>query len=211
MIRFSILIVLTLALCIFNSGCDSEPSTAEVNDPVVNNSPPAVNSPIIPTPEPEPEPSTPEISAEEQLNLGLMYFNGKGVPVDYKKAMKWIRLAAEQGDAEAQNILGVAYHDGKGVPQTYKEAVKWYRLAAEQGHAIAQGNLGIMYGRGRGVPQDYKEAYIWYSLANAGSGEDQKTFILARIESFKALLSPEQLAEAQEEATARFKQIEERQ
>jgi TPR repeat protein len=32
-----------------------------------------------------------------QTNLGLMYSKGKGVPQDYKTAVKWYRLAAEQG------------------------------------------------------------------------------------------------------------------
>ena len=39
-----------------------------------------------------------------QYNLGLMYNNGDGVPQDYKEAVKWYRLAAEQGYAKAQPI-----------------------------------------------------------------------------------------------------------
>ena len=55
-----------------------------------------------------------------------------------KNALKWFRLAAEQGLAEAQNDLGYMYKEGQGVTQDYKEALKWYRLAAEQGHAEAR-------------------------------------------------------------------------
>ena len=32
-----------------------------------------------------------------QHNVGLMYDNGDGVPQDYRKAVQWYRLAAEQG------------------------------------------------------------------------------------------------------------------
>jgi len=32
-----------------------------------------------------------------QNNLGVMYDSGRGVPQDYKTAVKWYRLAAEQG------------------------------------------------------------------------------------------------------------------
>ena len=40
--------------------------------------------------------------APAQSNLGLMYYHGKGVPQDYKTAVKWFTLAAEQGrDAQA--------------------------------------------------------------------------------------------------------------
>ena len=70
-----------------------------------------------------------------------MYANGEGVPEDDKEAVKWYRLAAEQGHAQAQYNLGLMYANGEGVPEDDKEAVKWYRLAAEQGHAQAQSTL----------------------------------------------------------------------
>ena len=35
-------------------------------------------------------------SEAAQFNLGLMYYNGQGVPKDYKKAAKWYRMAADQ-------------------------------------------------------------------------------------------------------------------
>jgi len=82
-----------------------------------------------------------------------MYVLGRGVSEDYAEALKWYRLAAEQGYADAQYALGKAYDDGEGVPQDYAEAVKWYRLAAERGQPDAQFNLGVMYAMGQGVPQ----------------------------------------------------------
>ena len=72
-----------------------------------------------------------------------MHSKGLGVPQDYKEAVKWYRLSAEQGVAQAQYKLGWMYSNGLGVPQDYKEAVKWYRLSAEQGDAQAQYNLGV--------------------------------------------------------------------
>ena len=32
----------------------------------------------------------------------MIYYNGRGVPQDYKEAVKWYQLAGEQGNAEAQ-------------------------------------------------------------------------------------------------------------
>ncbi len=46
-----------------------------------------------------------------------MYDNGRGVPQDYQEALKWYRLAAEQGNAIAQYNLGFMYDNGEGVPQ----------------------------------------------------------------------------------------------
>ena len=37
--------------------------------------------------------------ADSQSNLGRMYANGLGVPKDDKLAVKWYRLAADQGNA----------------------------------------------------------------------------------------------------------------
>ena len=42
-----------------------------------------------------------------QLNLGLMYHGGQGVPQDSQEAAKWFHKAAEQGAAKAQFSLGV--------------------------------------------------------------------------------------------------------
>jgi len=76
--------------------------------------------------------------AEAQFNLGRMYDNGEGVPEDDKQAVKWYRLAAEQGHAEAQINLGVMYRDGTGVRKDDKEAIKWWQKATEQGSIGAQ-------------------------------------------------------------------------
>jgi TPR repeat protein len=85
--------------------------------------------------------------APAQLNLGLMYSNGDGVPQNYTEALKWFRLAADQGDAAAQSNLGHMYDNG-GVRRDYAEALKWYRLAADQGDGVPPFNLGVMYDNG---------------------------------------------------------------
>jgi len=40
--------------------------------------------------------------AEAQLNLGDMYSDGEGIAKDDREAVKWYRLAAEQGNKIAQ-------------------------------------------------------------------------------------------------------------
>jgi TPR repeat protein len=71
-----------------------------------------------------------------QYRLGEMYNKGEGVPQDYKEALKWYRMAAEQGDTEAQYNLGVMYYDGKGVIVDYVEAYKWILLAGINGKNV---------------------------------------------------------------------------
>jgi TPR repeat protein len=100
-----------------------------------------------------------------QTILGLMYYNGRGVPQDYAQGVAWFRKAAAQGNSVAQDELGRAYRFGRSVPQDYAEAASWFRKAAEQGHAEAEFSLGLAYEKGRGVPQDYEQALTWYLKA----------------------------------------------
>jgi hypothetical protein len=64
---------------------------------------------------------------------GFIYHEGKRVPQNSTEALKWYRLASDQGDPAAQFILGAMYDKGDGVSQDYKEVVKWYRLAVVRG------------------------------------------------------------------------------
>ena len=127
-----------------------------------------------------------------------MYDNGQGVPQDDAQALKWYRLAADQGIAAAQSYLGLMYDYGRGVPQDDAHALKWYRLAADQGIAAAQNNLGLMYDYGQGVPQDYVEAHKWFNLAAASvsSGDTRERAVKARDELAK-MMTPAQVARAQ--------------
>jgi len=152
---------------------------------------------------------------EAQLNLGLLYEKGQGVPQDYAealkwnlkaaeqgnaKALKWYRKAAEQGNAEAQFHLGLMYDKRLGVPQDYAEAVKWYREAAEQGFVEAQTNLGIMYFTGQGIPRDYVLAHMWFDIAASRNPASEKSK-RKRTEIFRntaaSKMTPAQIAEAQ--------------
>lgn len=94
-----------------------------------------------------------------------MYLSGQGVPQNTAEAIRWYRLAAEQGYAIAQHNLGSIFASGHGAPQNFAEAAKWFRLAADQGYAAAQVSLGALYEDGQGVAQDYVLAHMWYNLA----------------------------------------------
>ena len=44
-------------------------------------------------------------NAGAQFRLGDMYHQGEGVPQNHKTAVKWYRLAVEQGEADAQHFV----------------------------------------------------------------------------------------------------------
>jgi len=77
---------------------------------------------------------------DAQYNLGMMYDYGKGVTQDYKEAVKWYLLAAEQGSASAQYNLGVMYDNGEGVIQDYVRANMWFILVTSKGEEKARKN-----------------------------------------------------------------------
>ena len=70
--------------------------------------------------------------AAEQGNLGFMYASGRGILEDDAEAVRWYRLAADQGHGVAQGGLGFMYANGRGVPQDYVVAHMWYNLAGAQ-------------------------------------------------------------------------------
>ena len=98
---------------------------------------------------------------EAQTALGTLHYHGRGVPQDFKEAVRWYRIAADQKLVEAQFNLGLMYYHGRGVQQDYKRAIRWIRFAAEEGLAEAQFNLGLIHYNGHGVSQSFIEAASW--------------------------------------------------
>ncbi len=74
-------------------------------------------------------------SAAAQLNIGLLYLDGKGVPQDYGEAVTWLRRSAEQDNTEAQHDLGALYGAGKGLKRDYVQAYKWMNICAAKGNS----------------------------------------------------------------------------
>lgn len=131
--------------------------------------------------------------ASAQNTLGLLYYEGKGVPQDYRKAKQWFDKAVEQEHTGAQVNLGTLYLRGEGAPESSQMALYWFSRAARQKDALAFAKLGLMYAQGRGVLQSFIEAHKWYNLS-AAHGE------LRSVEARDALakqMTPAQIAEAQ--------------
>ena len=66
-----------------------------------------------------------------------MYANGRGVLKDDAEAVRWYRLAAEQGKADAQFNLGLMYATGRGVLKDSVLAHMWSNIAGANGNASA--------------------------------------------------------------------------
>ena len=56
-----------------------------------------------------------------------MYKNGLGVERDYPQALRWYKLAADQGDVISQYQIGKMYAEGLGVGESLDTAQEWMR------------------------------------------------------------------------------------
>ena len=105
--------------------------------------------------------------ANSQFRIGRKYYEGNNIDQNSENGLKWLRLAAEQGNTKAEKYLGCIYADpnSNGVDLNYEEALKWFLLAAEKDDSGAQIRIGYLYYDGNGVDQNYEEALKWFRLA----------------------------------------------
>jgi TPR repeat protein len=94
---------------------------------------------------------------QAEVNLAMLYFNGKGIPRDLEKARHWFTQAAEAGNAQAEFLLAGMYLHGIGVEPDTRAALEWYDKAAAQGHAGAR-DIAAMIRNTPGAPADVDSA-----------------------------------------------------
>ncbi len=158
----------------FCKGCNTHSSQSKTQStpiPTQNNNP-STNKETTTSNTTQIETSTAEHSSE-YYHRGNEEYKKK----NYTEAVKWYRLAAEQGHAKAQYKLGECHAKGLGVLQSHTEAIKWFRLAAQQGNDNAQTILGFYYEQGEYISQSQTEAIKWYQLA-ANQGNKIAQYLL---------------------------------
>ena len=104
-------------------------------------------------------------SLKSQNEIGVRYYEGKGVAQDFGESIKWYKLAAEQEYMYSQANLGWCYLRGEGVPKDNAIAFEWYEKAAEKGYPVSQYHAGKMYAQGIGVERDLAKAKYWLEQA----------------------------------------------
>lgn len=138
--------------------------------------------------------------ARSQYQIGLMHLKGQGVEADAASALKWFRLAVDQGYTPSLVNLAELYYTGRGAAHDHDEAAKLYAKAARQGNAEAQYALGNLYIRGHGVEKDLARAHMWLGIAGMRGLKIARN----RQSDIEAMMTAEQLAEAE---TLRRKQL----
>ena len=115
--------------------------------------------------------------------MGVLYFQGKGVPKDMEKSTHWFQIAAQKGYAPAQYNLGNAYLYGRGVGKDLDQAEHWWRKAAQQGYTRAQFNLGALLHGSGATPAMREEGIAWLRTSAAAGFEKS-------LEKLKAIGEP---------------------
>ena len=95
-------------------------------------------------------------------DLGAIYYDGKVVPKDYKKAKLWFTTALLKGIPTAAYKLGECAYNGYGGEVDYEKAAEYY-LQAAPGFIDALVRLGDMYLRGDYFPRDINFAKKIYT------------------------------------------------
>ncbi|XP_069725764.1 death ligand signal enhancer [Phaenicophaeus curvirostris] len=86
---------------------------------------------------------------EAQAYLGVFYMR-EPQPKE-KRGLKYLLLAAKNGDAQSRYHVGVCYEKGLGVQQNLAEAMKHYRQSAAAGNRSAQERLRVLEEEVEGV------------------------------------------------------------
>jgi len=72
-------------------------------------------------------------NTDAQVQLGIAYEHGEGLPKDTNKAVDWYCRAAKKGSVKAQQNLAWMYANGRGVDRDEAIAVRWFKAAAKSG------------------------------------------------------------------------------
>ena len=87
--------------------------------------------------------------------IGHHYNFGKGVAVNYQKALMNYQQAAALGDGEAKTYIGWYHELGRGIPINFEKALAWYLKAAAQDDPAAHRRIGNFYANGTVVSQNW--------------------------------------------------------
>ena len=112
-----------------------------------------------------------------QTLLAMYLREGRGVAADWAGSLKWLRMAADAGEAEAEFSLAQLYASGFGEPRSDHETpVKLLQRSAAQGRIDATLILARRYRFGTGVALDFWQSSTlyfkydveWYLALEAG-------------------------------------------
>lgn len=122
-----------------------------------------------------------KLSPKEMNDVGLCYWNGHIVPLDYKKAVRWYKYSASRGYNVAEFNLYVCYDKGTGVNKDPQKALEWLRKAAKQECPNAQDLLAECYYKGEMVKKNRHWTHYWFDKSEKSAVEENDEVTLNSI------------------------------
>ncbi|WP_224670782.1 tetratricopeptide repeat protein [Mesorhizobium sp. BH1-1-5] len=124
---------------------------------------------------------------EAEYRVARCYLEGLGVPSSRLEGTRWLRRAAERGNADAQALLAALYASGLAEDEDnagsnsseslfaaqssrepdFEMALQFARKAAEAGSANGQAILGYILSKGPQAIRDLEAAHGWYEKSAA--------------------------------------------
>jgi len=114
---------------------------------------------------------------DAQFNIGVLYIEGKGLPLDRGEAISWFTKAANQGHPEAQYNLGHLLLEQTGDVDKIREGIDWWRKSAESGYTVAQYNYGRALYYGVGAEENREASRPWIEKAAQGGNISAQNFL----------------------------------
>ncbi len=99
-----------------------------------------------------------------QLQMGMIYERGLGVPQDYKQAQEWYLKALSNGVVDAPAKIGWLYEHGFGVEKDFGKAAEYYQRAIADESALGYTHMGYLYETGKGVERNRERAAEYYRI-----------------------------------------------
>lgn len=120
-----------------------------------------------------------------EYRIGKMYAAGFGTEQDYKAAVRWLTLSANEGYKYAEYSLGGLYYRSNGVEQSYETAFDLYTRSANQSFPYASFELGKMLRDGIGCAKNksdsdsrFAEAFSGFTALEQQSRDDKLQYRL---------------------------------
>ena len=107
-----------------------------------------------------------ETNFEANYYLAEIYFYGKEVPKNEKRAFSCYLYAAENHHKESIYMVGFCYYEGIGVYKDYNQAFTYFNDAVKYGVPMAEYYLGYMNRYALSIPKNNPRALMWFLKAS---------------------------------------------
>ncbi len=114
--------------------------------------------------------------------LGKLYYNGRGVPQDDKRAFEYFEKSAKGGYAGGQYELACRYFLAEGVEKNLAKAIELYEQSASQAYRKAEFILRLIPQAEKKATDSEKSAALKFFKNLADKGEKDAIKILAELE-----------------------------